>query len=74
MLLKVVFSFVIMTQYYLQLCKRAESHEIGALICMYVYTRRVKTNFFRATLTKIHPIKMNHIWTQISYVLLMKHI
>ena len=24
-------------------------------------------NFFRATLAKIHRIKINHIWTQISY-------
>ena len=26
-----------------------------------------KHHFFRAMLTKIHPIKMNHIWIQISY-------
>ena len=24
-------------------------------------------HFFTATLTKIHRIKINHIWTQISY-------
>ena len=33
------------------------------------YTLRVKEtyHFFRATLTKIHCIKINHIWIQISY-------
>ena len=33
-----------------------------------VYTERQKKHhFFRVTPTKIHLIKMNHIWTQISY-------
>ena len=34
------------------------------------YTERQKkliTVFFRATLTKIHAIKLNDIWTQISF-------
>ena len=33
----------------------------------YLNTLSVKRNFFRATLTKILRIKINHIWTQISY-------
>ena len=34
-----------------------------------IYTERQKKtyHFFRATLTKIYSIKINHIWTQISY-------
>ena len=35
-----------------------------------LYTLSIKRNsyhFFRATLTKIHNIKINYIWTQISY-------
>ena len=35
---------------------------------LYVHWASKETShFFRVTLTKIHNIKMNHIWTQISY-------
>ena len=38
------------------------------LLIIPVYTERQKKhNFFRATPTKIHT-KVNHIWTQISYI------
>ena len=40
-----------------------------------IYSEHQKKHyFFRATLTKICPININHIWIQISYILLMKHI
>ena len=35
-------------------------------LCLYT-ERQKKHHFFRVTLTKIHSIKINHIWTQISF-------
>ena len=41
---------------------------------MYIYIHwasKETYHFFRATLTKIHSIKINHIWTQISFTALI---
>ena len=43
---------------------------IVSLYILYIYNERQKkliTSSDRATLTKIHHIKINHVWTQISY-------
>ena len=38
------------------------------LVLLWYYTERQKKHhFFRATLSKIHTIKINNIWTQISF-------
>ena len=43
------------------------NHMDFLLISVLYWASKETYHFFRATLTKIHHIKINHIWTQISY-------
>ena len=40
---------------------------ICLFVCLISTERQKKHHFFRATLTKFHLIKLNHIWTQRSF-------